>query len=256
MVKSYGGECRQAESKVTFVSDGGSRPVSRGHCPRCGPDRNAEVLAEHATKGEDGDFWWKITFLTLRCLGCDHIFIRCVESCSEDERPKDQDPETGEVIYDTRERITYWPSPPTSPIRRSQPLWMWSKFRFKYPQFYELIEELYAALNNNLPTLATIGIRTVFDCAAVLLGASQDQSFSQKLDELIRNNKISREEKEILGTLIDAGSAAAHRGWPPPAPDIESLMNTLENFLQRTFVLKHELRVMKKKIPLRSYKSN
>ncbi len=184
MVKSYERECPQAESKVTFVSDGSSRPLSRGHCPRCGPDRNAEVLAEDAveSKIEDGNIWiWgKSTSSILRCLGCNQRYIRYAEICSEDEKTI-FDSETGEGEYEIREHVTYWLSQSTLPIKRPQPFWVWSELQFKYPEFYELIEELYAALNNDLPTLATIGIRTVFDCAAVLLGAGQNQSFLQKL---------------------------------------------------------------------------
>jgi hypothetical protein len=55
----------------------------------------------------------------------------------------------------------------------------------------------------------------------------------------------------MLSVLADAGSAAAHRGWKPTEDDIDHLMGTLENFLERAFVLKHNLRSVKKNIPAR-----
>jgi hypothetical protein len=91
----------------------------------------------------------------------------------------------------------------------------------------------------------------VFDCASQLLGCHPNQSFAEKLRELTAGNKISGEEKEILSILTDAGSAAAHRGWKPTQADINSLLGALKHFLHRAFVLKHELRRVKKNIPLR-----
>ena len=104
---------------------------------------------------------------------------------------------------------------------------------------------------NQLHILATIGIRTVFDCASQKLGSDPNQSFAEKLKELTAANKIGGEEKEMLSVLADAGSAAAHRGWKPPEDDIDDLMDALENFLHRAFVLKHNVRRVKKNIPAR-----
>ncbi|MGH7089208.1 MAG: DUF4145 domain-containing protein, partial [Stellaceae bacterium] len=93
--------------------------------------------------------------------------------------------------------------------------------------------------------LATIGIRTVFDWASTLLGAGSEQTFSEKLKELSAANKIGGEEKEILSTLTDAGSASAHRGWTPTLCEIDVLIRGLENFLERAFALKHQIRQIK-----------
>jgi hypothetical protein len=114
-----------------------------------------------------------------------------------------------------------------------------------------LLDEVYTALDNDLSVLATIGMRAVFDCASQLLGADANQSFAEKLKELVAGNKIGGEEKEILSTLADAGNAAAHRGWKPSTSEIDSLMRALENFLERAFVLKHDLRRVGKNVPPR-----
>jgi hypothetical protein len=121
----------------------------------------------------------------------------------------------------------------------------------EYPQLADLLCEVCAALDHNLVTLASIGMRTVFDCAAQKLGAHPNQSFAEKLKELTAGNKIGGEEKEILSILTDAGSAAAHRGWKPKKDDIDHLMRALEIFLERAFVLKHDVRRVKKNIPAR-----
>ncbi|MGH7058769.1 MAG: DUF4145 domain-containing protein [Stellaceae bacterium] len=250
------------------MPDEGSRDILRGHCPECDADRNAEVLAEDITEGTDGPsgVWFKSTYSILRCLGCDRRYIRRAELCSAD-WDSDFDPHTGETSITLNERVSYWPSVPTprtthrrpdwllfDPLELFDPLGQEPRFRFasEYPELATLLHELYAALDNNLQILSTIGIRTVFDCASQLLGCHPNQSLPEKLKELTAGNKISGEEKEILSTLTDAGSAAAHRGWKPTQADINSLMEALEHFLHRTFVLKHELRRVKKNIPPRA----
>src|SRR5512146_3164187 len=85
----------------------------RGHCPNCRADRNAEVLAEDTRESEDDAYgvWDKSSFSILRCLGCDHRYVRHVQACSEV-----WDQETGEV----EEKVSYWPSHE----RRRRPNWL------------------------------------------------------------------------------------------------------------------------------------
>jgi hypothetical protein len=220
----------------------GSRAVLVGHCPNCKADRNAEVLAED-TLGEEPSGRWSIsTYSILRCLGCDRRYIRLYQASWDDLELVGVDPETGEACWEDKgPRVTYWPSPPRRPRRFRVPS--------DYPELAALLAEVYTALDNDLRILTTVGIRTVFDCAAQLLGCDPNQKFADKLKELAAGNKISGEEKEILWVLTDAGSAAAHRGWKPSEEHLDSLMDALENFVHRTFVLKHQLREVKKIIP-------
>jgi hypothetical protein len=248
------------------MTDEGSRAILRGHCPNCDADRNAEVLAEDTLEKvhEESGIWFRSTHSILRCLGCDRRYIRLVELCSED-CDDDFDPDTGETSLTLNERVTYWPSAPAPcPATRPRPEWLWPDFQFwpdlqetklglgsEYPDLARLLREVYTALDCNLQTLATIGMRTVFDCASQLLGCNPCQNFQEKLKELAAGNKISGEDKEMLSVLTDAGNAAAHRGWKPQEDQIDPLMRALENFLERAFILKHNLRSVKKVIPTR-----
>ena len=243
------------------MTDEDSQAILRGHCPNCDADRNAEVLAEDTLEkvDEESGIWFRSTYSILRCLGCDRRYIQLVELCSEDWYD-DFDPATGETSSTLNERVTYWPSIPPKSATRRRPDWLFCgplerydnlRFTPEYPELVSLLFEVYKALDNKLLILATIGMRTVFDCAAQKLGADPNQSFAEKLKELTAGNKIGGEEKEILSVLADAGSAAAHRGWKPAEDDIDDLMGALENFLHRAFVLKHKVRRVKKNIPAR-----
>jgi hypothetical protein len=171
---------------------------TRGRCPNCHADRNAEILADDTQEGEDpaSGIWAKSSFSILRCLGCDNRYIRRVQACSED-----CDPETGEIEED----VTFWPAHE----RRQRPRWFGEWSWLPDPDkanLVALLAEVYTAVDHNLCVLATIGMRTVFDCASVMLGADPHQPFSEKLRELVAGNKIGGEEKKSfrLSQMLEA----------------------------------------------------
>ncbi|MBJ2153874.1 DUF4145 domain-containing protein [Paracoccus sp. IB05] len=109
--------------------------------------------------------------------------------------------------------------------------------------------ELYSGLDNGLSTLAGIGIRTCFDRATELVKVDTNLSFARKLDALFADGRIGSTEKDILVALIDAGSAAAHRGWSPSSGDLRTMMDVLEQFIHRTFFLRHESEQLRGRVP-------
>jgi hypothetical protein len=76
----------------------------------------------------------------------------------------------------------------------------------------KLLSEMYTALNNNLRIFAAIGARTVFGRSSELLGVAPELTFAKKLDKLLEQGKVSKDERDTLDALTYAGSAAAHRG--------------------------------------------
>jgi hypothetical protein len=218
--------------------------TTKGHCPNCRAERNAEIVAEDSFEGtdEDSGIWSGSSYAILRCLGCDNRYFRQLSSCSEE-----ADMETGEITPET----TYYPSP-VSPVHRRRPQWLWFGFEMDHPALSALLEELYTALDADLRVLATTGMRTVFDCACDVLGVDRNLTFADKLRELVRTGKIGVEEQEILGTLVEAGNGAAHRGWKPDAMQMQTLVQTLENFLERSFILKQDIQRLRNVIPART----
>src|SRR3954452_18737735 len=163
----------------------------KGHCPNCGPNRNAEVVANHESQSSDeDDVWWAANDEILRCMGCDEIYHRKVVRCSEEEGPA----------------ISYWPAPSA----RKRPSWT-NELPSEDLDLYKLVLETYTALDNDAPVLAAIGLRTVFDRTSEKLGVDPALGFGEKLDVLLNRGKIGESEKETLEVLTDAGGAAAHR---------------------------------------------
>ena len=228
----------------------------RAHCSACNGDRNCEIKGHHPERGEDvhAQINWAVDWFLLTCCGCDHVFVQTVSSNSE-EYVSFQD-HNGQEIAEHFESIDTWPAR----SKRKIPDWFEQKFvETDIPDTNALdssLKELYSALDKDLVVLASIGIRTSFDIASEILGVDAEKTFKQKLDALVCKGHITEADREHIETLVDAGSAAAHRGWKPSLRDLGTLMGVLENFIYGTMVVParrraHEadLAKVKKKVP-------
>ena len=58
----------------------------KGHCPRCGPDRNADIIKQHHEdySDEESNHWGYIDHRILRCRGCERIFFQIAEYHTEE----------------------------------------------------------------------------------------------------------------------------------------------------------------------------
>jgi hypothetical protein len=210
-------------------------------CPTCGGERQAHVRGQYKlfTPGPEDVH---ITARILECGGCQTIFFRedvwCTAWATGD----------GDDID-----VRYWPKTSTqsSPITREIPYWL-DKVWIFWPQadatLVNLLGETYSATNSGLLVLAAIGIRTIIDRSSELLGVDPSKTFACKLAELVRLRKISVSEEEVLGILIDAGSAATHRGWKPAPSELNTMLEVMESFLKRQFI-SDDIKKLKEAVP-------
>lgn len=228
----------------------------RAHCLSCGGMRNCAIKGHYTERGNDADdhYHWRVDWFVLSCCGCDHVFAQTITTDSESyHQYYDRD---GQEVLEHIETIDTWPAR----SKRDVPEW------FKHgtvdtdvqnpDPLNASLKELYGALDNELRVLASIGIRTSFDIAAELLGIDAEKKFFQKLNELVDKGLITEADKQNVETLIDAGSASAHRGWRPRLEDLGVLMSALESFIYNSMVLPSrkrahdaELAKVKKKVP-------
>ena len=207
----------------------------RGHCPDCGADRLSDVVG-HGCRTFDLDerhgIWEQVDYRILQCRGCEAVYFQ-IDSVFSEDIDAEINTETGEWETVAVHKITHWPSP----SKRRQPTWQSELFSIDR-DLSAIVDDVYVALNNDLLVLSAIGIRTAFDRASELLGVDPAENFSQKLLALVKLGKIGLSEKETLDTLADAGSTAAHRGWKPKPQELDTMMNIIEGFLHRAFVLR------------------
>jgi hypothetical protein len=90
-------------------------------------------------------------------------------------------------------------------------------------------------------------LRTAFDRASELLGVDPAKKFAEKLTDLVSCGNIGSSEKDTLDTLTDAAGAAAHRGWKPNPKELNTMMDIIEAFLYRTFILADAAKSLQRK---------
>lgn len=197
-----------------------SETIVRGHCPQCGPDRKAHVRGKATVRWDDANspVHGSTTGFLLECCGCETLYFRRDLWFSEWD--------------DGDEDITYFPFP----AARKKPSWV-EDIEVADAVLGRLLGELYLSLDAGLRVMSATAIRTAIDRASELLGVNPSLKFFQKLDGLETGGHISSNERKILDVLIDAGSAAAHRGWRPTPDQLSIMMDALEGFLHRALIL-------------------
>jgi hypothetical protein len=96
-----------------------------------------------------------------------------------------------------------------------------------------------------------MGARTLVDIV-ILEKVGDVGGFGQKLKELEAAGFVSSKNREVLEAALDAGSAAAHRGYAPKESDVNLVMNIVENLLQAVYVLHDAGEKLRKATPARS----
>ena len=215
------------------------------HCNRCLGETKHKVIATEtkvwpdAEDANDNSIWGKEVHELLRCQGCDSITLRHCEWSSEDTDDR------GQPIR----HINYFPPA----VSRQKPKWL-TEFLLNLPigksGMRWLVDEIYAALHSDLNRLAAMGIRTLVDM--VMTERIGDVgTFSAKLNKLQNEGYISRVQRELLERTIDAGNAAAHRGYKPDKVDLESILGIVENLIETIYVHTNQAKAFSKKIPKR-----
>lgn len=220
-----------------------SPEISEAHCNNCGGVRKAFKQASHTVRGTNLETSWSDTFDVLECCGCGGISVRHKQWFSEWEQII-SDPITGAPRMTPGTKVVYWP-PPT---KRKKPHWVDA---LDDDVLRGVIDEIYQALDIGLMALASIGTRTLLDRAMFLRIGDPKGGFAGKLQKMLENGHIGLDEKDILAAITDAGSAAAHRGFTPNAKTFGTIIETVENFLQREFVLKTAAGEVRKATPRR-----
>ena len=202
--------------------------------------QTADIVCQHVERYEDLDFNESMSYSILECRGCGEHYFKTCNMNSEDYSMS----ERHGLVYNKREK--YWPP---SGVRR-KPEWEGRLFH-KDQVLRSLFNDVYVALDNNLGVLAAIGMRTAFDRASKLLGIDPDMPFDRKLARLETEDRITGQEKTVLEVLVEAGSAAAHRGWSPQPNQLDAMMAILEGFIHRAFILPDLGVELEKQVPKR-----
>ena len=98
-----------------------------------------------------------------------------------------------------------------------------------------------------------MGARTLVDM--LMLDKIGDVgSFQHKLEQLEKRGLVGRQNRNFLAVALDAGNAAAHRGYQPKKEQLNHAMDIVENLLQAVYVLEGAAEELKKSMPQRGTK--
>lgn len=205
------------------------------HCNVCGRDTLHKVVKlVSKSRDYDDDRYtvsvgsnWRI----LQCGGCQEVAMSRTDWCSEDDPHDSSAP-------------TYFPPR----VSRRKPKWL-----TEHPElndYIDLFEELYTALHADSRRLAMMGARAVIDMAVTRMVGGDPGNFTEGLNALEADRRLTPEERHLIEAAFDAGSAAMHRGHQPAADDVNTVIDIVERVVQAE-ILKKKARELADATPKR-----
>lgn len=218
--------------------------ITTGTCNHCGGERNCFVRASHTRHDsvDIGEYW--TAYDVIECCGCGQLMVRRTDGGSEWATLRIS-PESGAGSA-LDEQVTYYPPA----IFRRKPAW---HCQIGDQVLEHLLDEIYAALHNNCQVLALVGIRTLLD-RVMFLKVGDVGGFARKFEAMASKGIVGKEELSLLKALTEAGHAASHRAYVPTMHDLLTVLDIIENLIQRLFVLGDEARRVKDATPARTQK--
>jgi hypothetical protein len=113
-----------------------------------------------------------------------------------------------------------------------------------------MLHEVYVALERDIRALAAMGIRTLIDQFATRT-VGDVGPFTRKLEALEDAGILGMEDRKRLAVVIDAGSAAAHRGLRPTPRALRHMMESVEHLLWGQLAGRASTRELRRAIPRR-----
>lgn len=209
----------------------------KAHCNVCGGEKNHEVLHKEKTYWDDYEcgMLGNDTYETLKCMGCESIKLRHVSL----------------FVYqgdEPEETINYFPPK----IFRPQPNWINHISIFDH-FVKSLVKEIYIALQNNLPNLATMGVRSLIE--KVMIDKAGDHgTFKQNIAQFEKLGYVSEIQREYLEAILDAGHATIHRSYSPTTEDVVTLVDITEHLIKTIYFHKNKVENLKMRVPSRKPK--
>lgn len=205
--------------------------IQPSHCNSCLQRTKHDVLRRHTVKDhaeEDEHFTeaWTYIYSLLACRGCGTASLRVDYT---DNVVGDYDP----VFYPAK-------------VSRKPPSWRWQLKQ----DWKDLMHEVYTALDADSRRLAVMGARTLVDLYLTEV-VGNDGSFEQRLEKLVIAGELAPSDKGTLRAALEAGNAAAHRGYKPETADLSIVMDIVEHLLQK-HVLRGTAKSLEKSTPPRS----
>lgn len=162
----------------------------------------------------------------LECCGCETVLLKHQGWFSED-------PDTQTNFYPPR-------------VARPSPRW-----KLELPHFIRsILDEVYTALHADSRALGLMGARAIVDMV-IVDKVGDVGTFAEKLEALEQKGFVGTKNRKFLATVLNAGSAAAHRGYTPKPEELQHVMDIIENLLEAVYALEKAAEKLQKTTPPR-----
>ena len=203
--------------------------IQKVFCNDCKGRTNHFIRGEHSSTDNylDGSST-SVEMLIVECCGCEHLaFVKQTHYSKEIALHRDRVSEE-EIVVPLWDVSIY---PPVT--YRAPPPWFED---LPDPTLQKIAREIYKSLETESHYLATFGSRTLID-RLIVLTVGDKGNFAKGLEALQNEGVISPHELEILQPVVQAGHAAAHRGWEPSKEQLKFILDTVEGLIHRLLVL-------------------
>jgi hypothetical protein len=139
-----------------------------------------------------------------------------------------------------------------SPFRnwRRAPDWL-DRIEAASPDLHGLLAEVYTATNDHQVRMLAMAVRAVVDVVMVQRLSGDFGSFEVKLAKMVDAGYLTKAQAETLETVIDAGSAAAHRGFLANRELLVEMVVIMESMIRELYISGPMMKALKQLIPPR-----
>jgi len=192
-------------------------------CNSCSAHTKHELHATHnkCVEAVDGDEVlevWHTTHELRVCRGCETAALRVVQTSSE---------------YMGR-KVEFYPPHEVW----EKPNWLHQLSEPSLKGIRELLDEVYGAVTLGNRRLALMGCRAVSE-RLMTKRVGDLGTFKLQLAAMLDQGHISQKDHDALDAAINAGSAAAHRGYCPKPDILDMVLGITERLVQSEFVDGH-----------------
>jgi len=199
-------------------------------CLKCKIEINHEILVnirKHIIYDEENYIRVYEFFKILKCINCYEISFQH-KLMNPDDAIVVGENIYGEAVYEEYADIR------TYPIRNIETISSKNFEKILPEEIYNTYEEVVFSLNNKMPLLTGLGLRTLLEQIVKYFGHSDD--LGQILNIFEKEGFISTKQRGLLDKIRYLGNDAAHRTESKTRRELILHLKVLENLIQQLFV--------------------
>ncbi|MEN8369051.1 DUF4145 domain-containing protein [Acinetobacter bereziniae] len=196
-------------------------------CVKCKIAIKQNVIVNIADTEDYGEYTLYKNYKILKCINCETITYKN-EVVNSEEVFQIGEEYDGTPIYEDNAQIQLYP------IRDEETAFSKEFEKILPEEIYLTYEEVIIALNNKMPLLTGLGLRTLLEQIIKYFGKSDDLGVI--LNQFEQDGFISTKQRGLLDDIRYLGNDAAHRADSKSRKDLILHLKVLENLIHQLFV--------------------